>query len=156
MSQVNQPWSRKGITGKNSNCWRALARQHTILFSGGENPKIFRMEGSKPAQYSIIRGIETTITRTSHGCHILRVHFARGNLTYAVTARKQILIKFSFMEKSVSGFIWAADKETLKLIIFEPWLVLFLLFSRSSLNYLDYNLLIISRSPRTVILAFYL
>ena len=33
-------------------------------------------------------------------------HFARGNLTHAVTARKQISIKFSLMNKSVSpGFI---------------------------------------------------
>ena len=44
--------------------------------------------------------------------------FARGNLTHAAKARKEVLIKISTMEKSVSGLIWAADEETLTLIIF--------------------------------------
>ena len=105
-------------------CWRALARQHTILFNRAKNPKIFGCKTQSLCSRRLSGTIETTITRTSHGYHIFRDHFARGNLTHAVTARKQISTKFSFMEKSVSGFIWAADKDTLTLITFEPRLVL--------------------------------
>ena len=43
----------------------------------------------------------------------------------------QILL---YMEKSVSEFIWAANKETLTLIIFEPRLVLALFFILSWLQ----------------------
>ena len=73
--------------------------------------------------------ISMTITPTSHGFHIIR------DPTRAVTARKEISIKFSSMEKSVSEFIWAANKETLTLrIIFEPRLVLALLLILSWLQ----------------------
>ena len=61
------------------------------------------------------------IPRTSHSCHII------GDPTHALMARKEILIKFSSIGKSVSEFIWAANQETLTFIIFEPHLVLALL-----------------------------
>ena len=56
-----------------NNCCRALARQHTILFCnvGRKIQKFLRSR--------VLSGtIETTITRTSHGCH------ARENSSHAV------------------------------------------------------------------------
>ena len=56
--------------------------------------------------------------RTSRVCHVIQ------DPTNAVTAKKETSIKFSSAEKSVSEFIWAANKEIPTLIIFEPRSVL--------------------------------
>ena len=97
-------------------CGRAWARQHAILIDRAKNQK------TRSLRSRVLSGtIKTTITRTSHGFHIIR------HPTHAVTVRKEISIKFSSMEKSVSEFIWAANKQTLTLIVFEPRLVIALL-----------------------------
>ena len=99
------------------------SRGSTLFLSiGQKNPNFFGCK-TRSLRSKVLSGtIKTTITRTSHGCHIIR------DPTHAVTARKEISIKFSSVEKSVSEFIWAANKETRTLIIFEPRLVLALLF----------------------------
>ena len=86
----------------------------------------------------------------SSGIHT-KDHFTRGNQTHAVTTRKQKSIKFSSMEKSVAGFIWAADKKKTNNFLNS-------FSSLTSLNPLLTLLIRIYLSPsvRTVILDFYL
>ena len=66
----------------------------------GQKIQIFFGCKTRSLRSRVLSGtIETTITRTSHGCHIIR------NPAHAVTARKEVSIKFSLMEKSVLKFI---------------------------------------------------
>ena len=102
---------------------------HYSFKKGKKIQRFFRCK-TRSLHIRVLSGtIETTITDTSHGCHIFRDHFVLGDLTYAVTAGKQILIKFSFMENLCRDSFEVPTNPHIDNFLN---LVLFSLFSRSS------------------------
>ena len=98
------PW----VSGTFELLLASLSEEDAILFNRTKNPNFFRMSDFWSLRSSVLSGtIETTIMRITWLSYFPE---SLCILTHAIRARKQISIKFSLMEKSVSGFIWAADK----------------------------------------------